>query len=57
MHHLHHPFLDAALVAAAGLGAYELWHHHHYDNFGFGNSYNQGGFGGYGVNYGYPQYF
>jgi hypothetical protein len=58
MHHLHHPFLDAALVGAVGLGAYELWHHHHYGNFGFGNPYNQGGFGGYGANYGYPrQYF
>ncbi len=64
MHHLHHPFLDAALVGAVGLGAYELWHHHQYGNFGFGNPYNQGGFGGgygspygYGANYGYPQYF
>jgi hypothetical protein len=28
--HLNHPFLDAALVGAAGLGAYELWHHHHH---------------------------
>lgn len=48
MHHLHHPFLDAALVGAVGLGAYELWHHHHYGTWGFGNPYNQGGFGGYG---------
>jgi hypothetical protein len=45
---MQHPFLDVALVGAAGLGAYELWHHHHYGNFGFGNPNNQGGFGGYG---------
>jgi hypothetical protein len=55
---MHHPFLDVALVGAAGLGAYELWHHHQYGNFGFGNPYNQGGFGGsggYGTPYGYGQ--
>jgi hypothetical protein len=53
--HLNHPFLDAALVGGAALGAYELWHHHHYGNFGFGNPNNQlGGFGGgYGAPYGY----
>jgi len=47
------------------LGAYELWHHHQYGNFGFVNPYNQGGFGGYGApasygygqNYGYSQCF
>jgi len=55
-----HPFMDAALVGAAGLGAYELYHHHQYGNFGFGNPNNQGGFGGgygdpnaYGAPYGY----
>ncbi len=53
--HLNHPFLDAALVGAAGLGAYELWHHHHYGNFGFGNPNNQGGVGNYGNPYGYGQ--
>ncbi len=52
---MQHPFLDVALVGAASLGAYELWHHHHYGNFGFGNPYNQGGFGGYGTPYGYGQ--
>jgi len=46
-HHLNHPILDLALVGAVGLGAYELWHHHHYGNFGFGNPNNQNtGFGG-----------
>jgi hypothetical protein len=44
--HLQHPFMDAALVGAVGLGAYELWHHHQYGTFGFGNPNNQGGFGG-----------
>jgi len=54
-HHLNHPILDAALVGAAGLGAYELYHHHEYGNFGFGDPYNQGGFGGgYGGGYGDP---
>ncbi len=46
--HLNHPFLDIALVGAAGLGAYELWHHHKYGTWGFGNPYNQGGFGSFG---------
>ncbi|CAF0758254.1 unnamed protein product [Adineta steineri] len=50
---MHHPFLDMAIVGAVGLGAYELWHHHHYGNFGFGNPYNQAGFGGYSNPYGY----
>jgi hypothetical protein len=58
MHHHHHPLLDVALVGAAGLGAYELYHHHQYGNFGFGNPYNQntgfGGFGGYDSPYGSP---
>ncbi|CAF1410543.1 unnamed protein product [Adineta steineri] len=49
-HHLNHPFMDAALVGAVGLGAYELWHHHQYGTWGFGNPYNQGGAGG---QYGY----
>jgi hypothetical protein len=54
--HLNHPFLDAALVGAVGLGAYELWHHHQYGNFGFGAPNNpQAGFGGYGSPYGYGQ--
>jgi hypothetical protein len=53
-HHLNHPVLDVALAGAAGLGAYELYHHHQYGNFGFGNPYNQNmGFGGYGDPYGY----
>jgi hypothetical protein len=60
-HNLQHPFLDTALVGAAGLGAYELWHHHHYGNFGFGNPYNRGGFGGgfggYGAPYGYNGFY
>jgi len=51
--HLNHPFLDAALVGAVGLGAYELWHHHHYGTWGFGAPTNQGGFGGYGTQTGY----
>jgi hypothetical protein len=59
---MHHPFLDIAAVGAVGLGAYELWHHHHYGTFGFGNpnkqggmggQYSQGGFGGYGAPSGY----
>jgi len=53
--HLHHPFLDAGL----GLGAYELWHHHHYGNFVFGNPYHHhhlGGYGGFGARYGYLYY-
>ena len=50
----HHLLRDIGLAGAAGLGGYELWHHHHYGNFGFGNPYNQGtGFGGYGAPYGY----
>ena len=57
----HHPFLDAALIGGAGLGAYELYHHHQYGNFGFGNPYGGGlgggGFGGgYGSPYGYNGY-
>ena len=48
---------EAALAAGIGLGAYELYHHHRYGNFGFGNPYNNGGgfqnFGGYGSSYGY----
>ncbi|CAF1410469.1 unnamed protein product [Adineta steineri] len=50
-HHLNHPFMDAALVGAVGLGAYELWHHHHYGTWGFGNPnkhHGGGGQGGYG---------
>ncbi|CAF0713151.1 unnamed protein product [Adineta steineri] len=50
---MHHPFLDMVIVGAVGLGAYELWHHHHYGNFGFGNPYNHAGFGGYSNPYGY----
>ena len=49
---MHHPFLDAALVGGAGLGAYELYHHHEYGNFGFGNPYGGGGFGGGGGGFG-----
>ena len=54
-HHLQHPFLDAALVGAVGLGAYELWHHHHYGSFGFGNpNHHQGGvMNPYSAPYGY----
>ncbi|CAF2662103.1 unnamed protein product [Rotaria sp. Silwood2] len=56
MHH-HHLLGDALLAGAVGLGAYELWHHHQYGNFGFGNPYNQGGmFGGYDSSYGYGPY-
>jgi hypothetical protein len=51
---IEHPFLDAALVGGAGLGAYELYHHHQYGNFGFGNPYNGGFGGGYGGGYGGP---
>lgn len=49
----------AALLGATGLGAYELYHHHRYGNFGFGNPYRHhalvaiGGPYGYGVPYGY----
>jgi hypothetical protein len=52
-----HPFFDAAVV---GLAGYELWHHHHYGNFGFGNPYNHynngfgGGYGGSPYGYGVP---
>jgi hypothetical protein len=42
---------EMALAGAAGLGAYELYHHHQYGNFGFGNPYNNGM--GYGSPYGY----
>ncbi|CAF4916961.1 unnamed protein product, partial [Rotaria socialis] len=31
---------ELALAGAVGLGAYELYHHHQYGNFGFGNPYN-----------------
>jgi hypothetical protein len=52
--HLQHPFLDAALVGVAGLGAYELWHHHHYGTWGFGNPNNHvGATGTYGAPYAY----
>jgi hypothetical protein len=33
---------EIALAGAVGLGAYELYHHHQYGNFGFGNPYNNG---------------
>ncbi|UJR07919.1 hypothetical protein I4U23_012202 [Adineta vaga] len=59
-HHHHHPFLDAALVGGVALGAYELYHHHQYGNFGFGNPYNGGGYGGsygYGSPYGYGGFY
>jgi hypothetical protein len=53
--HLNHPFLDAALV---GLVGYELWHYHHYGNFGFGNPYrHQHLLGGFGTPYGYSGYY
>jgi hypothetical protein len=55
--HNHHLLRDVGLAGAAGLGGYELWHHHQYGDFGFGNPYNQGfgngGYGGYGSPYGY----
>ncbi|CAF3572675.1 unnamed protein product [Rotaria socialis] len=46
---------ELALVgAAAAFGAYELYHHHKYGNFGFGNPYNNSsGYTGYGNQYGY----
>ena len=53
-HHHHHLLRDVGIAGAVGLGAYELWHHHQYGNFGFGNPNNQGyGYGGYGTPYGY----
>jgi hypothetical protein len=42
---------ELALAGAVGLGAYELYHHHKYGNFGFGNPYNNSF--GYGSPYGY----
>ena len=45
---------EVALAGAVGLGAYELYHHHQYGNFGFGNPNHQSfGMGGYGDPYGY----
>ncbi|UJR08388.1 hypothetical protein I4U23_012659 [Adineta vaga] len=45
-------------VGAVGLGAYELWHHHHYGNFGFGNPNNHGAFSSpYGASYGYNGFY
>lgn len=57
-HHHHHLLRDVAMTGAAGLVGYELWHHHQYGNFGFGNPYQQQNFnyGGYAApgGYGYP---
>ena len=53
---MHHPHLlrDVALAGAVGLGGYELWHLHHYGNFGFGDPYQQNyNYGGYTTPYGY----
>ncbi len=54
-HHHHHLLRDVAIAGAIGVGAYELWHLHHYGNLGFGNPYNQnGGLGSlFGSSYGY----
>ena len=45
---------EVVLAGAIGLGMYELYHHHHYGNFGFGNP-NHHFFGGQGYTnpYGY----
>ncbi|CAF1148646.1 unnamed protein product [Rotaria sp. Silwood1] len=56
MHHHHHLLGDALLAGAVGFGAYELWHHHQYGNFGFGNPYNYDMSGGYGSPYGYGSF-
>ncbi|CAF4462949.1 unnamed protein product, partial [Rotaria sp. Silwood2] len=42
---------EAALARGLGLGAYELYHHQQYGNFGFGHPYHPGF--GYGAPYGY----